>query len=59
MAQGMARGETANQLACRRDLYLGLIRLIGRIANCAFSASEQRRLLVMSLDPVPIRKGSV
>jgi hypothetical protein len=48
LAQGMARGETANQLACRRDLYLGLIRLIGRVADCAFSAPRQRRLLVMS-----------
>ena len=49
LAQGMARSETANQLACRRDVYLELIRPIGRIADCAFSASRQRRLLVMSV----------
>ena len=47
IAQGMARCETANQRACRRDLYVGLIRLIGRIADFAFSASRQRRALVM------------
>lgn len=48
LAQGMARSETANQLACRRAVYLELIRPIGRIADCAFSASRQRRLLVMT-----------
>ncbi len=48
IAQGLARGETANRLACRRDVYLGLIRPIGRIADCAFGASRQRCALVMS-----------
>ena len=47
MAQAMARSETANQHACRRVLSLGLIRPIGRIADCAFSNSRERRALVM------------
>jgi hypothetical protein len=49
LAAALARCETANYRALRRDLYYGLIRPIGLIASIALrSAPEYRRLMILA-----------